>query len=209
MAEFVVGQWVECVDTNGNVQISVGRYYRVRDAGVNVVTVDALSSWYEVNRFRPVEWQVGKTYKTELPGSFGKILSIDESGDLYGNVVGSLLMLSNYWHAKTGKDFNEQRGANLTPYLADPEPSPAVETTEPVKSREPQPTTSSYHRTIHGVTLDIYDVAEAYEIDSHRVFHAVKKLVLAGRRGHEDREQDLREAIVSIESELKKTKGGA
>ena len=58
------------------------------------------------------------------------------------------------------------------------------------------------------MTLDLYDVAEAWGIDSHRIFHAVKKLVMAGRRGHKDREQDLREAIVSIESELMKMKGG-
>lgn len=90
-----------------------------------------------------------------------------------------------------------------------PVESPAVETTEPSKQVEPQPTTSRYHRTINGATFDLYDVAEAYGLESHRIFHAVKKLVMAGRRGHKDREQDLREAIVSIESELQKMKGGA
>ena len=109
-----------------------------------------------------------------------------------------------------------------------PVESPAVETTEASKSQkirdearaalekvnsglcdEPQHTPSRYHRTINGATLDLYDVAEAYGLESHRIFHAVKKLVMAGRRGHKDREQDLREAIVSIESELQKMKGGA
>jgi hypothetical protein len=63
---------------------------------------------------------------------------------------------------------------------------------------------SRYHRTIKGATVDLYDIAEAYGVESHRLFHAIKKLMLAGKRGHKDRETDLREAIVSIQSELEK-----
>lgn len=124
---FVVGQWVECVETHGNVQISIGRYYRVREAGVHVVTVDALSSWYETTRFRPVEWQVGKTYKTTLEGVTATIIKVD-SMFVYGtrsDMSGEKWM----WHVATGlfdgyEDSTSE--SHLTPYLDDPEPSPAV-----------------------------------------------------------------------------------
>ena len=208
MSEFVVGQWVWCAKASEFYNVVLGRFYRIREVAKTSCLIEGDVGWKCNEWFKPVEWKVGRTYRTEMPGAFGKILSIDETGDLYGNVVGSPLILSNYWHAKTGKDFNEQRGANLTPYLAD-EPSPAVETSETSKAAAPQPTRSRYHRTIRGATLDLYDIAEAYGLDSHRIFHAVKKLVMAGRRGHKDRAQDLREAVVSIESELQKMKGGA
>ncbi len=234
---FVVGQWVECVETHGNVQISIGRYYRVREAGVHVVTVDALSSWYETTCFRPVEWQVGRTYKTTLEGVTATIAEVEGHVDLLGNDSREDKDATKwYWSGTNGVLYGlkDDNGVpHLTPYLAEPEPSPAVETVLGEQSREEANDVElldehqrlietaildeqsgpiklfRYHRTINGVTLDLYDLAEAYGIESHRVFHAVKKLILAGRRGHKDREQDLREAIVSIESELRKMKGGA
>ena len=242
---FVVGQWVECVSNDGKI-LSDGEFYQVTDITKNgYVCVDGYNKW-DASRFRPVEWQVGKTYKTTLDGVTATISKVD-SMFVYGtrsDMSGEKWM----WHVATGlfdgyEDSTSE--SHLTPYLAEPEPSPAVETTEPSKAtlrdsaaeirellsdmdsvwKEAETTShperlqhdeecpfvpvSRYHRTIHGVTLDLYDIAEAYGIDSHRVFHAVKKLVMAGRRGHKGREQDLREAIVSIESELKKMKGGA
>lgn len=272
MSQFVVGQWVECVDNNGAEGcLKLGSFYRVTDvsAGEHFAWVDGFAFEFAANRFRPVEWQVGRTYKTTLDGVTATVSAIRS-----GVVESSPPHWLHPVESIRGVNFDEITGRlrgfenrndvpHLTPYLAD-EPTPPVETTETgvekcvgrflIVSDEDNPTLfgvrdthemntawvrsmgnaqrvledaragkkhlwywakdvasepSRYHRTINGVTIDLYDVAEAYGIDSHRIFHAVKKLVMAGRRGHKDREQDLREAIVSIESELKKMKGGA
>lgn len=50
--------------------------------------------------------------------------------------------------------------------------------------------------------IDIYQIGNLYEVKSHAVFHALKKLLCAGKRGAKDYEQDLMEAIESIEREL-------
>lgn len=217
MSQFVVWQWVECVDNNGaEGRLKLGSFYRVTDvsAGEHFAWVDGFAFEFAANRFRPVEWQVGRTYKTTMEGVTA---TIERESERF------VYAAPPYWTHPTqsicGYEFHKTTGLlytledrddvpHLTPYLAD-EPSPAVETTETSKSAEPHPAPSRYHRTINGATLDLYDIAEAYGIDSHRIFHAVKKLILAGRRGHKDREQDLREAIVSIQSELQKMKGGA
>lgn len=60
---------------------------------------------------------------------------------------------------------------------------------------------SRYHKTIKGVEIDIYDILRAYEVKSHAVGHAVKKLLMAGQRGAKPYEQDLQEAVMSIERE--------
>jgi hypothetical protein len=224
MAEFVVGQWVECVEVVKSFDVTLEGFYKVKAirAGTNDIYLEnAVKMSWSVDRFRPVSWQVGRTYRTTLEGVTATIVSLkDRRSDCYYGIL-SDRRGEWAWVKTTGRVFqyeNSETLPHLTPYLAEPEPSPAVETTEQIiesinaelnKPAEQQPTPSRYHRTIHGVTLDLYDLAEAYGIDSHRVFHAVKKLVMAGRRGHKDREQDLREAIVSIESELQKMKGGA
>ena len=61
---------------------------------------------------------------------------------------------------------------------------------------------NKYQRTVPSTTIDVYDVLNAYEVDSHAVGHAIKKLLMAGQRGHKDRLQDLREAIQAIEREI-------
>ena len=61
---------------------------------------------------------------------------------------------------------------------------------------------NKYQRTVRSKTIDVYDVLNAYEVDSHAVGHAIKKLLMAGQRGHKDRLQDLREAIQAIEREI-------
>lgn len=50
--------------------------------------------------------------------------------------------------------------------------------------------------------LDLYVLADLYDVKSHAVFHAIKKLICAGKRGAKDYEQDLMEAIDAIEREL-------
>lgn len=51
-------------------------------------------------------------------------------------------------------------------------------------------------------TLDIYRVLELFEVRSHAVGHAIKKLLMAGNRGAKGYEQDIQEAIDSLNREL-------
>ena len=67
---------------------------------------------------------------------------------------------------------------------------------------------SRYHRRFHGVTIDLYRVANLWGVKSHALFHALKKIMMAGQRGAKDYETDLREAIVAIEEEIKIYKEG-
>jgi len=51
-------------------------------------------------------------------------------------------------------------------------------------------------------SVDIYRVLNLFDVRSHPVGHAVKKLLCAGKRGAKDYRQDLIEAKASIEREL-------
>lgn len=61
---------------------------------------------------------------------------------------------------------------------------------------------SKYHKTIKGVTIDVYDVLRAFEVTSPAIQHAVKKLLMPGTRGHKDQLQDVQEAAQSIQREI-------
>lgn len=58
---------------------------------------------------------------------------------------------------------------------------------------------SKYNRPCKGVTIDVYDVLQAFAVNNPATQHAVKKLLCAGLRGHKDKMQDLTEALKSIE----------
>lgn len=47
-------------------------------------------------------------------------------------------------------------------------------------------------------TVDVYDVLAAFDVTCPATQHAVKKLLMAGRRGHKDALQDLQEAQQSV-----------
>lgn len=59
---------------------------------------------------------------------------------------------------------------------------------------------SKYHREIKpGVLIDVYDVIAAFGVTNPADAHAIKKLLMAGQRGHKNGETDRREAIQAIE----------
>ena len=60
---------------------------------------------------------------------------------------------------------------------------------------------SKYHKIIKGNQVDVYDISNAYKL-SHARGHALKKLLMAGDRGHKDTIQDLKECIATIEREI-------
>ena len=48
-------------------------------------------------------------------------------------------------------------------------------------------------------TIDIYDVLVAYDVTCPAIQHAIKKLLMPGKRGKKTKRQDLDEAAAAIE----------
>lgn len=78
---------------------------------------------------------------------------------------------------------------------------PAETAHDALKPRNP------YQRTIIGLdgskcAVDVYRILDAFKTDSPALDHAIKKILCPGTRHTKTREQDLKEAIKSIEAEL-------
>lgn len=54
-----------------------------------------------------------------------------------------------------------------------------------------------YDRPCKGITIDVYDVLQAFEVTNPALQHLIKKALCAGLRGHKDRQQDLNEILES------------
>lgn len=62
---------------------------------------------------------------------------------------------------------------------------------------------SHYKKDVsHLNVIDVYRVLELYGVESHAVGHAIKKLLCCGQRGAKGRNQDIQEAIDSLNREL-------
>lgn len=55
-----------------------------------------------------------------------------------------------------------------------------------------------YNVKCKGVEIDVYDVLKAFDVQCPATQHAIKKLLKTGKRGYKDAQQDLSEAIESI-----------
>lgn len=56
-----------------------------------------------------------------------------------------------------------------------------------------------YKKVPEGVEyIDVYRVLEMFDVTNPSIAHAVKKLLVAGGRGHKDIKKDIKEAIVSL-----------
>lgn len=51
----------------------------------------------------------------------------------------------------------------------------------------------------HLKTIDVYRVLELFSISDQKLGHAIKKLLVAGGRGHKDVEKDIQEAIDTLQ----------
>lgn len=58
-------------------------------------------------------------------------------------------------------------------------------------------TPSKYTKTIHGVSVDVYDVLQAWGVRNPALQHLIKKALQCGQRGHKDDAQDLQDIIDS------------
>lgn len=69
----------------------------------------------------------------------------------------------------------------------------------PINPNGPGPVVfkNKYNRQCKGVTIDVYDVLQAFEVTNPALQHLIKKALCAGLRGHKDREQDLTEIVES------------
>lgn len=50
----------------------------------------------------------------------------------------------------------------------------------------------------NGMVIDVYDVLEAFGVTNPALQHAIKKLLMPGKRGHKTRLDDLQEAYDSV-----------
>ena len=66
--------------------------------------------------------------------------------------------------------------------------------------------TNKYTRTIYGVEVDVYDVLVAWNVTCPATQHAIKKLLMPGKRGSKDKLQDLEEAGQAIERAIELNK---
>lgn len=71
-----------------------------------------------------------------------------------------------------------------------------------------QVTTNIYQRVIYeagttnSLTVDVYDVLEAFQVTCPALQHLTKKALCVGIRGHKDTEQDLKDIIASAQRAL-------
>jgi len=55
-----------------------------------------------------------------------------------------------------------------------------------------------YKDARHLQSVDVYRVLKMFGVTDPCIQHAVKKLLVTGRRGHKDTERDIRDAVVSL-----------
>lgn len=70
-------------------------------------------------------------------------------------------------------------------------PTDYTEIPNPLKSNK-------YSVECKGVQIDVYDVLKSFDVRCPATQHAIKKLLKTGKRGYKDAQQDLTEAIESI-----------
>lgn len=59
---------------------------------------------------------------------------------------------------------------------------------------------SKYSKDVSGYqTIDVYDLIMLYEVDNPALQHTLKKILMAGKRGHKDFDQDIQDIIDSVQ----------
>ena len=60
-----------------------------------------------------------------------------------------------------------------------------------------QITPSKYTKQIGGISVDVYDVLQAWGVSNPALQHLIKKALQCGQRGHKDKLEDLQDIIDS------------
>lgn len=55
-----------------------------------------------------------------------------------------------------------------------------------------------YYKKVPYDYIDVYRVLELFNVESPSIQHAIKKLLVAGERGHKNLDKDIQEAIDSL-----------
>lgn len=98
--------------------------------------------------------------------------------------------------AKAGEVLGDWRDTlEKRPEQAEFEPFVSVE--DAATAKQPAITTSKYTKTIRGVSVDVYDVLQAWGVSNPALQHLIKKALQCGQRGHKDNAQDLQDIIDS------------
>lgn len=50
--------------------------------------------------------------------------------------------------------------------------------------------------------MDVYDVLDIFEVNNPAIAHAVKKMLVTGKRGHKDEVRDIKDAISTLNRAL-------
>lgn len=117
-----------------------------------------------------------------------KLTIMQSDGDVkhFGGIIGRRLPLEE--DAATAKNCDQVVTINIKP------DSTLIH--QP-RGRIKRITTSKYTKTIHGVSVDVYDVLMAWGVTNPALQHLIKKALQCGQRGHKDNEQDLQDIIDS------------
>lgn len=73
----------------------------------------------------------------------------------------------------------------------------SVQTCKGCRLKGPPPKVNKYLRTCKGITLDVYDVLKAFDVQDPALQHLIKKALCVGIRGHKSREEDLKDILDS------------
>jgi len=65
-----------------------------------------------------------------------------------------------------------------------------------------------YNRPCKGVTIDVYDVLQAFNVTNPALQHLVKKALAVGQRGHKDKLEDLRDILASAQRAIELEESG-
>lgn len=111
------------------------------------------------------------------------------------------------------KQYSFAKGSIITLYEDDGSDFPlfksivgGMELYLPLEEIEKIEDTNKYVRTIYGVEVDVYDVLVAWNVTCPATQHAIKKLLMPGKRGSKNKLQDLEEAGQAIERAIELNK---
>ena len=156
----------------------------LRDDGEYLRSGTILGDWRDTLEKRPEQAE----FKSFVSVEDAKLTIMQSDGDVkhFGGIIGRRLPLEE--DAATAKNCDQVVTINIKP------DSTLIH--QP-RGRIKRITTSKYTKTIHGVSVDVYDVLQAWGVSNPALQHLIKKALQCGQRGHKDNAQDLQDIIDS------------
>ena len=191
--------WCYVYMTYGGVMKAAGNFL---DAGANpaMITIDQWISRRAELQNKPSWDDFGESAKFMAQDSDGAWMAFESEPAANYHVWSSMRGWCGY--AREGRD--RCRGEVLGDWRDTLEKRPEQKAFEPFVSvedaaaaKQPAITPSKYTKTIHGVSVDVYDVLQAWGVSNPALQHLIKKALQCGQRGHKDNAQDLQDIIDS------------